>query len=340
MPLPHENLIDIHRLEAVVQRGERRLLENPTDTNTLALVETSRRLLLECREEFEDAAKAQGEDVVRYTVYGGRYEVPHFRDIASIFTSFENALLLTAQSKILDQPQRTRKIEAPVKDAALRYGYLFSDNEKQLGLVASTRKQPQQSNLDLPEEIKIPPPGDPRRFHTLPLTPALLRESANDVFSITRAALEPEKIASFAQKYGPGVINEINIWGKTHGQTNLDANAEWIGGKDAPLRMAAPATALYSLHTAIERLSDKIRSEVIEVKGHFAALNMNTRYFSFQSIDGVSKFNGHFSSKLISDKRPFKMPHQYAVTFDVVRRYNEALGSEVATYSILDYIEI
>ena len=338
MPLPHELLIHIHKLEGALNRGENRLLKRPGDINALALVESNRKLLLKYRADFDAMAAQQKEEVLKYTVYAGRGEIPHVRDIAAIFTSFETAVLLTAQSKLLDQPQHRRHLEAPVRAAAFRYGYLFSERDRQLGLVTATNMPAQQLELNSTLVREDLEPGHPERFKNL--TPGLLRESAGEIFSVARAAMKPKDIAGFARKYGSAVVVELNEWSELHARTFLDAEAEWHSSDQPELHLNAPATLLDSLHFAIEKLSDEQRFETIKLKGQFYALNLRTRYFSFETMDGTTKIHGTFPKEMLNERKPMKVPRKYEAVFLVKRRFNEALGKDLTTYEIKSIEEL
>lgn len=336
MPRPHEIIAQIHRLNGVIERSERRLLADPADFDTLTLAETSMKLLRGYEEDFAKAAAAAKEHVIRYTVHHGRGETPSFRDVGAVFTSFETAVLLTAQAKLMDQPQRTRRLEPPVRAAALRYGYLFSDRPDQLGIAAATSASDRQLRMSI-DEGPDPEPGHPHRLRDI--SAALLLESAKDVFAVANRGEKPEAIAKFARSYGSAIVLELNEWSELHMRTYLDAEAEWITSDRQTEKFHVRAPKLETLHYSIEKLGDDVRRDVVEMKGAFYSLNVRTRHFTFEAVDGT-KIHGTAPRHIFDENKPAKLPHQYQVIFGVKRRFNEALGIDVTTFEILSLEEI
>lgn len=335
MPRLHEVLSSIHRLEQAVATAEARLASAPEDIDAAVLAVSSSRLLSKRRSEFNDYLRSYHAEPVSYAVYTGKGEVlPHMREVCSAFTSFETAVLLTAQAKLLDQPQKVRKLEAPIAAAALRYGYLQSNGPKHLALVASTRGETQLEMGFSYDVVNRLTPGDPRRLTTVP--DKVLREAAKDVFRIAGVHTS-EKIAEFSRKNGPAIIVEINDWCHHHSDSSLDVEATW--GSDNQQSLRATSAQLEALWFRIEKLSDDTRYETIEVNGGFYAFNLKTRHFAFQS-DDEQVFGGRFPKDMFSERRPAKIPRRYKVIFKKRIKFNEALGSEVVTYEIANLEEL
>lgn len=323
----------IHRLEGAIANGETYLKLHPEDISFLAATVSSKRLLERRKLEWANVSRDHRSEIVRYTVYGGKtYSAPHVRDICNVFTSFETAVLLTAQSTLMGSPQRTRRLEAPIQQAALRYGYLFSDRDNQLGIVASTRGEHQMEfEIDDLNTLEI---NHPKRLQRVP--DEILKKAASEVFTIAQAK-KPDQIAEFASRRGPAVVAEIDEWCKGHTRALLDVEAGW--GDDAAMKVQATAHQMETLTSMIEMLSDNVRYDVIEAEGQFYVLNRNTRYFGFKTSDGTH-ITGRFPKGIFDDKRPAKMPRSYRAIFSVKSRFNEALGRDMTIYEIMDISEI
>lgn len=336
MPRLHEVLTSIHRLEEVVALGERHLIKNPEDFDAAALVGTSAKLLRKKRAEYQAYVEASRADPVSYSVYTGKGpEVPHLRDVCSAFTSFETAVLLTAQAKLLDQPQVIRKLQPSVAASALRYGYLASHGPKHLAFVASTRGDTQFEMDFTYDSINEIAPGHPDRLRRVP--DRVLRESAADVVSLAKDR-SPQHLADFSRKNGSAILVEVNDWCEFHTNSLLDVQAIW-GAGDQAVQLAATSQQMETLHYTLERLSDDTRYETFEVDGAFYALNLKTRHFTFQADNG-NVIGGRFPSDMFNTKRPAKLPRRYRVIFRKKVRLNEALGSEVISYEIAGHDEI
>jgi hypothetical protein len=336
MPRIHEILSSIHRLEQAVALGERHLAKHPDDFDTSAVVSTSDKLLRKKRGEFAAYVKMFNADPVTYSVYTGKgCDVPHIREICSAFSSFEMSVLLTAQSKLLDQPQHIRKLQPPVAAAALRYGYLASTGPKHLAFVAHTRGDTQ---LDLDftfESLNAIDPGHPDRLRSIP--DRVLREAASDVIGLAKNR-SPKSLSAFAKKNGSAILVEVNDWCNYHTQSLLDIETIWGTGGDA-VNLAATSQQMEALHYKLEKLSDEIRFETFLVEGAFYSINTKTRHFSFQADDGRI-IGGKFPADMFNSQRPVKVPRRYTVIFCKKVRLNDALGSEVTTYEIETYTEI
>lgn len=336
MPRLHEILTSIHRLEEVVALGERHLIKNPEDYDATALVGTSAKLLKKKRAEFHAYVQAFHADPVSYSVYTGKGpEVPHLRDVCSAFTSFETAVLLTAQAKLLDQPQVIRKLQPPVAASALRYGYLASHGPKHLAFVAATRGDTQLEMDFTFDSLAGIEPGHPDRLRRVP--DRVLRESAADVVSLAMDR-SPKHLADFSRKNGSAILVEVNDWCGFHAHSLLDVQAVW-GVGNAATQLAATSQQMEALQYTLEKLSDDTRYETFEADGAFYALNLRTRHFTFQTDSG-NVIGGRFPADMFHTKRPAKLPRRYRVIFRKKVRFNEALGSEVVSYEIAGHEEI
>lgn len=336
MPQLHEILASIHRLDQLVARGQARLIERPDDWDVASLVDTNAKLLKRRRREFEDAVKSRQGDVVTYSVYSGKNDfcmLPNLRSICSAFTSFETAVLLTAQAKLLDVPQRMRRLEQPVAAAALRYGYLSSNGPQHLAFVAATRGETQ---LELQLDIATGERLAPGRLERLSRVPdRVLKEAAHDIFALANSR-DSKKLAEFSRKNGSAILVEVNDWCQHHTDAVLDAEAVW--GVDDPQSLRVTAHQMETLRYTLEKLSDDTKYEMFEVTGSFYAFNIRTRRFAFEADDGMA-IAGHVPKDMFNSNKPAKIPRRYKVVFQKKIRFNEALGQTVTTFSVVEFKE-
>jgi hypothetical protein len=328
MPRLHEIIASIHQLDSLVAKTEARLAANPDNWNFAALVDTNLKLLARKKQQFNEALRMLKGDPVSYSVYAGRNApMPNIRSICGAFTSFENAVLLTAQSILLNTPVNKRKIEAPVAAAALRYGYLESNGPSHLSFVASTRGEPQ-AEMAFMDDLA---PGDPKRLSHVP--DSVLMEAAQDVFEIVNVK-QPQRLSEFARVNGAAPLKEINNWCSSHIGALLDAETHW--GSVDPALTRVTAHQMDSVSYMLEKLSDELSVEHVEVTGSFYAFNFNTNRFAFDGDDGQA-YAGHFSSDVFNSKKPARLPARYKLVLEKVTKENQALGQVVIKYSIVNY---
>jgi len=332
MPHLHEIVASIHKLDGLVARAEGRLAKDPQNWDIAALLHTNVKLLARRKQEFDAYVKSLRGEPVSYSVHSSSIApTPGLRDICSAFASFETAVLLTAQSKLLDQPVVKRKLEPPVEAASLRYGYLESSGPNQLAFVACTRGE-QQREMSFMAELE---PGDPKRLQVVP--DGILLEAAQDVFQIVNITpRERNKLTDFARKNGHAPLLEISRWCSIHSDANLDAESRW--GDLDPSKLRATRHQMETVVWMLNEISDDIRFDVFELTGVFYSVNSRTRRFAFESDEG-EVVAGHFDPAVVNHSKPMKVPRRYRVTLSKATRENEALGESVVRYTIISLTE-
>ena len=334
MPHLHEILASIHKLDSLVAKSESWLASNPEDWDAAALVDINTKLLERRKRDFAEYIKTFKGDTVVYSVFSPKisaFSIPVMRNICTAFTSFETAVLLTAQAKLMDAPQRMRKLEKTVEAAALRYGYMKSDNPRHLAFVAATQGETQME-LTLNDDTNQPlAAGDPRRLMRVP--DRVLKEAANDIFSIAQSR-DAKKLSDFSRKNGPAILVEVNDWCQSHRDSALDAEAIWGDSN----QLMVTSHQMETLHYTLEKLSDDTRFETFELKGSFYAFNLKTRRFAFEGDDGTV-IAGHVPANMFTSHKPAKLPKRYAVVFQKKTRFNEALGQSVTSYMVVSFEE-
>lgn len=310
----------IHKLEGAVANCERHIAQNPQDWDAHALLNTALASLNKRRQEYEAHVRDIGAETVSYSLMQNQDDRILASSLSQSLAFYEKALLVTTQSIIEDRPQEKAVYTNEVKDMAFRYGYLFSENRRHLGMMMRTKRK-QQLELALDENDPLQEAPDVKA----------LRQAVTEISGLVHPRAEND-LAVFRKKHGPAAVRQLGHWADNNMVSNLDVFSEFGEGKNRIGIKASPVDS-HSLREKISFFSEQPTSSMKKIDGLLLAINFNTKHFSFRSNDG-EVYSGRFDRGVFSQSHMAHLPAPYTAHIQSRKRLNELTDETVVTYKL------